>query len=181
MTGRPVLTRPAKPAAIIATTHSLTQHPAKTAASPAPSSPALPEPNPVEDKLHTDTALGAPMMITPTDASAPTVEASATPTEAGHTTEIPEKTVDAQTTATGGGAYTLRLASSLSESDARATLSQLQREFPGALQNGSISRDNLGSFGVFYRVKVGPLSREAAERVCSRLRTAGKKCVLTRG
>jgi len=121
------------------------------------------------------------MMITPTDASAPTVEASATPTEAGHTTEIPEKTVDAQTTATGGGAYTLRLASSLSESDARATLSQLQREFPGALQNGSISRDNLGSFGVFYRVKVGPLSREAAERVCSRLRTAGKKCVLTRG
>jgi hypothetical protein len=73
------------------------------------------------------------------------------------------------------------LASSLSESDARATLSQLQREFPGALQNGSVSRDNLGSYGVFYRVKVGPLSREAAERVCSRLRTAGKKCVLTRG
>lgn len=181
VTGRPVLTRPAKPAAIIATTHSLTQHPAKTAASPAPSSPALPEAKPVEDKLHTNPAPGAPMMITPTDASAPTVEASATPTEAGHTTEIPEKTVDPQTTATGGGAYTLRLASSLSESDARATLSQLQREFPGALQNGSISRDNLGSFGVFYRVKVGPLSREAAERVCSRLRTAGKKCVLTRG
>ncbi|MBV9113846.1 MAG: SPOR domain-containing protein, partial [Hyphomicrobiales bacterium] len=32
-----------------------------------------------------------------------------------------------------------------------------------------------------YRVKVGPLSREAAERVCSRLRAAGKKCILLHG
>ncbi|MBV9569188.1 MAG: SPOR domain-containing protein [Hyphomicrobiales bacterium] len=125
--------------------------------------------------------IGAPLTITPPDAATPTVEASAAPPEAAQTTEIPEKMVDARTTATGGPAYSLRLASSLSESDARATLSQLQRQFPGALQNGSVTRDNLGSFGVFYRVKVGPLSREAAERVCSRLRSAGKKCIVTPG
>jgi cell division septation protein DedD len=145
--------------------------------------PSLPPPEvkPVDDKAQAANALGAPMTILPPDAPAPSVEASATPVEAVHTTEIPEKMVDARATATGGPAYSLRLASSLSESDARATLSQLQREFPGTLQNGSVSRDNLGSYGVFYRVKVGPLSREAAERACSRLRAAGKKCILTHG
>ena len=110
------------------------------------------------------------------------LEASASPAEGPQAAETPEKAIGPRPTPTGSGpSFSLRLASSLSESDARATLSQLQREFPGALQNGSVSRDNLGSYGVFYRVKVGPLSREAAERVCSRLRTAGKKCVLTRG
>ena len=110
------------------------------------------------------------------------LEASASPAEGPQTAETPEKTIGPRPTPTGGGpSFSLRLASSVSESDARATLSQLQREFPGALQSGSVSRDNLGSYGVFYRVKVGPLSREAAERVCSRLRTAGRKCVLTRG
>jgi SPOR domain len=59
-------------------------------------------------------------------------------------------------------------------------LSQLQKQFPGALGGGSIGRDNLGSFGVFYRVRVGPLSREAADKVCSQLRAVGKKCILTR-
>ena len=110
------------------------------------------------------------------------LEASAAPSEAPQTAETPEKTIVPRPAPAGGGAsFSLRLASSLSESDARATLSQLQKEFPGALQNGSVTRDNLGSYGVFYRVKVGPLSREVAERVCSRLRTAGRKCVLTRG
>jgi hypothetical protein len=173
---KPVLTRPAKPAALIATSHLPPAHATKPP-------PVAPEPKPADQNAHgTSSTVGAPLMITPPEAPEPMLEASASPAEGPQTAETPEKTIGPRPTPTGSGpSFSLRLASSLSESDARATLSQLQREFPGALQNGSVSRDNLGSYGVFYRVKVGPLSREAAERVCSRLRTAGKKCVLTRG
>ena len=172
---KPVLTRPAKLAALIATSHL----PPAYATKPPP---VAPEPKPVDQNAHGTSTVGAPLMITPPEAAEPMLEASASPAEGPQTAETPEKTIGPRPTPTGGGpSFSLRLASSVSESDARATLSQLQREFPGALQSGSVSRDNLGSYGVFYRVKVGPLSREAAERVCSRLRTAGRKCVLTRG
>jgi hypothetical protein len=173
-TGKPVLTRPAKPAALIATSH---LPPAHSTRSPSGAS----EPRPVDDKARA--TIGAPLMITPSEAPEPTVEASAAPVDGPQTVETSEKTIEpgANSTGRGGPLFSLRLASSLSEIDARATLSQLQKEFPGALQNGSVTRDNLGRYGVFYRVKVGPLSRETAERVCSRLRAAGRKCVLARG
>jgi hypothetical protein len=173
---KPVLTRPAKSAALIATSH---MPPAR--ATKPPPAPVAPEPKPTDQNAQGASTVGAPLMITPPEAPEPMLEASAAPSETPETAETPEKTIVPRPAPASGGAFSLRLASSLSESDARATLSQLQKEFPGALQNGSVTRDNLGSVGVFYRVKVGPLSREVAERVCSRLRTAGRKCVLTRG
>jgi hypothetical protein len=73
------------------------------------------------------------------------------------------------------------LASSSSESDARATLSQLQRQFPGKLGASSIHRIDRGRAGVLYRLRLGPLSLEAASKVCSAVRATGKSCVLTSG
>jgi hypothetical protein len=117
---------------------------------------------------------GAPLLITPQALPDRIVDASAAPTRAAQ----PAAT-KAGEGATGSSSFSIRLASSLSESDARATLSRLQKQLPGALANGSIRREDLGSEGVFYRVRVGPLSREAADKICSRLRAVGKSCILT--
>jgi hypothetical protein len=125
-----------------------------------------------------DHDLGAPLLITP-GPTATSIEASAAPAQAIEPV-APATRTRAQP-AGGGPSFTIRLASSLRESDARLTLSQLQKEFPGTLQGGSVTRDNLGSYGVFYRVRVGPMSREAADKICSRLRAAGHKCVPMRG
>jgi hypothetical protein len=80
-----------------------------------------------------------------------------------------------------GSSMWIGLASSSSESDARATLSQLQKKFPGQLGASSILRVERGGTGALYRVRVGPLSLKSAAKVCSVVRAAGKNCVLTGG
>jgi hypothetical protein len=57
----------------------------------------------------------------------------------------------------------------------------LQKQFPGKLGASSIRRDDRGGAGVLYRVRVGPLSLDAAAKVCSIVRAAGKNCILTNG
>jgi hypothetical protein len=199
---KPVLTRPAKPSAIIAASHSLATRPTRPLGStteakldarfdpkPEIKAEAKPElktlaPPAAEAKPAAASSVGAPLMIMPSGIAASGEEASVASAESAEPAETPataDKGVDNRPTSTSGPSYSIRLASSLSESDAHATLSQLQRQFPGALQSGSVSRDNLGSIGVFYRVRIGPLSRESAEKVCSRLRAAGRKCFLTHG
>ncbi|MFI4996403.1 MAG: SPOR domain-containing protein [Hyphomicrobiales bacterium] len=93
----------------------------------------------------------------------------------------PGTTSIARTQAGGGSSVSIKLASSLSERDARETLSRLQKQFPGTLAGGSIYREDLGQRGVFYRVRVGPLPRQNAEKVCSQLRAGGASCGLTGG
>jgi hypothetical protein len=75
----------------------------------------------------------------------------------------------------------VKLASSVSEQAAQETLSRLQKQFPGLLTSGSVRREDMGKFGVFYRVRVGPLSREAADKVCAQLKAAGASCSMTGG
>jgi cell division septation protein DedD len=132
----------------------------------------------VDRAAPSESDAGAPLSITPPGLPGPDLQASAAPTQNAE----PEVATSVRAEpAASGPSFVVRLASSLSESDAHKTLSQLQKEFPGALHNGSVKRDNLGSYGVFYRVRVGPLSREAADKLCSRLRASGRKCVLAHG
>jgi hypothetical protein len=81
----------------------------------------------------------------------------------------------------GGEGFSIQVASSPSESEARATLSRLQKQFPDALDGGTVRRADLGSKGVFYRVRVGPLTHDAADKLCSQLKAGGAACILTRG
>jgi len=39
----------------------------------------------------------------------------------------------------------------------------------------------MGKDGVFYRVRVGPLSREAAAKVCAQLKAGGASCSMSGG
>jgi cell division septation protein DedD len=101
------------------------------------------------------------------------------------------KQSDAGTNAASGNAnaanagaassFSVKLASSTTERDARLTLSQLRKQFPGLLEAGSVHQEDLGSAGVFYRVRVGGLTHDAADKICAQLKAAGKACTPTGG
>jgi hypothetical protein len=76
--------------------------------------------------------------------------------------------------------FVVQLGSSPSKSEALATLARLRTQFPDVLRGGSVHRADQGSMGVFYRVQVGPLSRDAADKVCSQLKSTGASCIVTR-
>jgi len=75
--------------------------------------------------------------------------------------------------------YLVQLASSPSKSEALATLSRLRKQFPDVLRGGSVHRADQGSTGMSYRVQVGPLSRDAAVKVCAQLKSSGASCTVT--
>ncbi|SEC85109.1 Sporulation related domain-containing protein [Rhizobiales bacterium GAS191] len=84
-------------------------------------------------------------------------------------------------TKVAGPAVSLKLASSTTEPDAQATLARLQKQFPGALTEAAVHREDMGKDGVFYRVRVGPLSREAANKICAQLKAGGASCSMSGG
>jgi hypothetical protein len=117
---------------------------------------------------------GVPLAITPSGRRGRQV-ASSTP--------LPTEAPAAEQTANeaGGAPFSIQVASSTSETEARATLARLQKQFPSALGSGTVHRADLGAKGVYYRVRVGPLSRDAADKICSQLKAGGAECILTRG
>ena len=116
---------------------------------------------------------GAPLSITPQGRHGRQQVAEASPPAAA--------AAISPNAARGDSGFSVQLASSQSESDARATLSRLQRQFPSTLGGGSIRRADLGAKGVYYRVRVGPLTRDAADKICAQLKSGGAECILTRG
>jgi cell division septation protein DedD len=91
---------------------------------------------------------------------------------------VKTKPSDARANAPGASSFSIQLASSQSKSDAVATLSRLQKQFPDVLGGGSIHRADGGGTGVLYRVQVGSLSRDAADKACSRLKASGENCIV---
>jgi hypothetical protein len=91
-----------------------------------------------------------------------------------------DKQANAGARPAGVGSFSIQMASSRSRSDALATLSRLQKQFPDMLGDGSVRRADRGSSGVFYRVQAGPLSREAADKACTRLKAKGENCIVVR-
>ncbi|WP_306257038.1 SPOR domain-containing protein [Pararhizobium sp. IMCC21322] len=81
------------------------------------------------------------------------------------------------------GDFVVQVSSQRSEDAARSAFSGLQRRFPSVLGNQSpdIARADLGSRGVFYRVRVGPMeTRVAAADFCQSLKNAGGDCIVAR-
>jgi hypothetical protein len=120
---------------------------------------------------------GAPLSITPTGNKGRTTVAKVEPVNAE------AAAASASNAAAGGGTggSFAQVASSQSESDARATLTRLQKQFPNELGGGAIHRADLGSKGIYYRVQVGPVSREAADKICNQLKANGAQCIRTGG
>jgi hypothetical protein len=132
---------------------------------------------PVSHAIDARSDNGGPLSITPQGRHGRASLASAAPEESPRAAAAAAPTNISR----GESGYSVQLASSPSESDARATLSRLQRQFPSALGGGSIRRADLGGKGIYYRVRVGPLTRDAADKICTQLKAGGADCILTRG
>jgi hypothetical protein len=123
---------------------------------------------------------GAAPNVPPPGASRPVAAAYPAQPQAaqpGGTTSIARS----EPSAPSGSSVSIKLASSVSEQRAQATLSRLQKQFPGVLAGASVRREDLGKFGVFYRVRVNPMPREAADKVCAQLKASGASCALSGG
>jgi hypothetical protein len=83
--------------------------------------------------------------------------------------------------ADSGGGYAVQLASSPTESDARAAASRLGSRYGDALNGRSAGVVKGEASGrTVYRVRVGNLSREGAVSACERVKSAGGACFVAR-
>ncbi|WP_157775544.1 SPOR domain-containing protein [Hartmannibacter diazotrophicus] len=135
-----------------------------TSAPGLPNGPLVLNPNPTQvNPARTTTAQA------PTDPSLLTVP------------QVPETRTTAPA-ATGSG-YVVQIASVTSQDQATATAKRLQSRYSGVIGNmpTDIQRADLGAKGIYYRVRVGPVSsREEAIRICTDLKAAGGSCLVTR-
>lgn len=169
---------------------------APAAAAPAPSAPATTAsapaaaPRPV---VAPSAAAPAPRPRPPVAASDETAPARATTSAQANkeqsrvalapaTTPQPRPApVAAAPASSGDGAFSVQLGAPGSEAEARSTFSNLQRRFPDQLsgQSPSIRRADVSGRTV-YRLRVGSLSREEAQTMCSQLQSAGGQCFVAR-
>jgi cell division septation protein DedD len=79
--------------------------------------------------------------------------------------------------AAAGGGFVVQLAAPGSENEARSVFSSLQRRFPDELggQRPQIRKAEVNGREVF-RLRVGPMSRESATDLCTRLKGRGGQC-----
>ena len=75
----------------------------------------------------------------------------------------------------------LQLASDKSEEGARSAYSGLKRKYAALAPYGASYKSvDLGEKGTFVRARIGPFSRETADRVCGELRAQGGACLIQR-
>jgi len=141
-------------------------------ATPAQATPTQPRPaasTPVAaPSTPAATPKPAPAAATPASAPAPVQVASVQPT-APATTE---------TTSTGGFAVQLGLANS--EAAAQTAFASYQRKFPDLQGKPAMIRKAEVNGNTIYRVRVGPLPKEEASSLCSKLQGQGGQCFVAK-
>lgn len=81
-----------------------------------------------------------------------------------------------------GGGYLVQLSSSPSESDAKASFSRLSKKHSALSgMQPNIASVNLGAKGTFYRLRVGPFSKDKAQDFCAELKRSGGSCIVQSG
>ena len=80
------------------------------------------------------------------------------------------------------GPWGVQLASERSESDALAAFERIRQEHQAILGDAQpqVTKAELGAKGIYYRVRVGARSQEAANRLCAALQAAGGSCWVRR-
>jgi hypothetical protein len=126
---------------------------------------------------------------------APAQSAAATQAQSGPPVDTPtRKPTAAQPTRTAAAApraaasssrsqYVVQVAARKSQTDALAAFADLQQKYPSLLNNYRpiIERADLGSKGVWYRLRVGPLKQKtSAANLCQKLKSAGMSSCLVR-
>ncbi len=126
-----------------------------------------------------ETADGAPLQIGGARTGRPPQRVAAAPQPA----IVPDGQDPAPvptTASTPRGTYSVQIASQASERQARATYDELSDKYATELggRPASVGPAKVGGKTV-YRVKVGPLSREAANTLCTRLKASGGACTVS--
>jgi len=164
--------------------------PAAASATPAPqTAPAQPKPaaaTPVATPAATPapTPKPVPAAATPVAATpAATAPAAAAPTPAPQKVAALQPTAAAPAVAaseTGAGGFSAQLGVAGSESAANATFAQLQRKYPDLEGMPALIRKAEVNGNTVYRVRVGPMSREEASSLCSKLQGQGGQCFVAK-
>jgi tetratricopeptide (TPR) repeat protein len=82
-----------------------------------------------------------------------------------------------QTAAVSGGGYSLQLANSRSEAEAKALWQQAAGKAPQlASARPQIEKVDIGNFGTFYSLKAGPFDRAQGQSLCNSLKRGGVDC-----
>lgn len=160
----PTMTMPAAaaPAAQPAPVQVAAAQPKPAAATPAPAAPA-PKPAP---------AATTPAAATPAAAPEPQKVASVQPVPVAASTSA----VD---TSTSGG-YAVQLGLANSEDAAASAFTSYQRKYPDLEGLSSIIRKAEVNGNTIYRVRVGPMTREEASSLCSKLQGQGGQCFVAK-
>ena len=84
----------------------------------------------------------------------------------------------------GSGKYAVQVAARRDQTSALEAFADLQQKYPSILGNYSplIQRADLGGKGIFFRLRVGPMSsKSTASGLCGKLKSAGyRNCFVTR-
>jgi hypothetical protein len=136
---------------------------------PRPATP--PAAQPVAAPVPAPAVAETPRATTP----APQQPRAQTPTQPARVAAAPAS----EASPAGGGGFAVQLAAPGSENEARSVFSSLQRRFPDELgnQRPQIRKAEVNGREVF-RLRVGPMSRESAADLCTRLKGRGGQCFI---
>ena len=131
-------------------------------------------------------AASTPVAASATPAAPRPVPAAATPTSGSSPQRVasvePAATAPAPATAAEGasGGYAVQLGLANSETAAGATLAQLQRKHPDLNGKPSMIRKAEVNGNTIYRVRIGPLAKEEASSLCSKVQGQGGQCFVAK-
>jgi len=158
------------------------------AARPAPTEDVAPA-APVETRTVTTEPVSAPVRpVTPTGTPQQTARAAshAGPLDLTGTGTAPAASTAGAAPAAAApppaGTYSVQVSSQRSEAQAQEAYKALERKHPNLFssQNAMILKADLGTKGTYYRVRVGPMERAAADNFCSNLKQRGGDCFVRR-
>ena len=113
-----------------------------------------------------------PAASTPTSGSSPQSVAAVQP--------VPTAPATAAATEAVVGGYAVQLGLANSETAAGATLAQLQRKHPDLNGKPSMIRKAEVNGNTIYRVRIGPLAKEEASSLCSKVQGQGGQCFVAK-
>ncbi|TIW59676.1 MAG: SPOR domain-containing protein, partial [Mesorhizobium sp.] len=90
--------------------------------------------------------------------------------------------IDPASTATGGGSWSMQIASQPTVESAQSTYQDLQRRYGSVLsgRTANIVKAEIAGKGTFYRVRVPAQSRNDAINLCTSYKAAGGNCFVSR-
>lgn len=151
----------------------------KAQASPVVTPPVLAETPKTPAVSASVKAVDLPKAAAPAPVKVPEASKIDKPAVKAETSSV-EKVIEKINAKTQTGNTVIQMASSSNEAQARALMEQLQKKY--ASQLGSVklrvTRDDLGSKGVFYRIQSETLAKDEAGRLCSSLKKLHAGCIL---